>query len=31
MIENASHIICISEETKKDLLKIYNVDKKKYL
>ena len=29
MIENASHIICISEETKKDLLKIYNVDKKK--
>lgn len=29
MIENASHIICISEETKKDLLKIYNIDKEK--
>ena len=29
MIENASHIICISEETKKDLLKIYNVNEKK--
>lgn len=28
-ISNADHIICISKNTKKDLLKFYNVDKKK--
>ncbi len=29
MIKNAKHIICISQETKKDLIKIYDVEKNK--
>tara|TARA_B110000211_G_scaffold232790_1_gene297341 strand:- start:866 stop:1633 length:768 start_codon:yes stop_codon:yes gene_type:complete len=29
LIKKASHIICISNTTKKDLIKFYNVDKKK--
>lgn len=29
LIHNASHIICISNTTRKDLIKFYNVDKKK--
>ncbi len=29
LIENAKHIICISEQTKKDLLKYYKVNQKK--
>ena len=28
LIANAKHIICISEETKKDLIKIYKIKKK---
>ena len=29
LVRNAKHIICISEQTKKDLIKFYNIDKKK--
>ena len=29
LLQNASHIICISEETKKDLIKIYKINQKK--
>ena len=27
---NADHIICISQNTKKDLMDIYNIDEKKF-
>ena len=29
LLNNAKHIICISEQTRKDLIKFYKLDKKK--
>ena len=29
LLKNAKHIICISEQTKKDLIKFYKLDKRK--
>ena len=29
LLNNARHIICISKQTKKDLIRIYKIDKKK--